>query len=110
MALRNCPVKAQIGCKACGRQGYLTDRKGIRFPVRCGLPENDLSPDNRVSCLLNSLPLSMSDKQAELSAFSFILLDFTVETSEEAAAVVRRWRTGSPEEQYTRGLYTRGVL
>ena len=110
MALRNCPVKAQIGCKACGRQGYLTDRKGIRFPVRCGLPENGLSPDNRVSILLNSLPLSMSDKQAELSAFSFILLDFTVETPEEAAAVVRRWRTGSPEEQYTRGLYTRGVL
>ena len=110
MAFRNCPVRAQIGCKACGRQGYLTDRKGIRFPVRCGLPENGLSPDNRVSCLLNSLPLSMSDKQAELSAFSFILLDFTVETSEEAAAVVRRWRTGSPEEQYTRGLYTRGVL
>ena len=65
MALRNCPVKAQIGCKACGRQGYLTDRKGIRFPVRCGLPENGLSPDNRVSILLNSLPLSMSDKQAE---------------------------------------------
>lgn len=110
MALRNCPVKAQIGCKACGRQGYLTDRKGIRFPVRCGLPENGLSPDNRVSILLNSLPLSMSDKQAELSAFSFVLLDFTIETPEEAAAVVRRWRTGSPEEQYTRGLYTRGVL
>lgn len=110
MALRNCPVRAQIGCKACGRKGYLTDRKGIRFPVRCDRPENILSPDNRVSYLLNSLPLSMSDRQEELEPFGFVLLDFTIESPEEVAAVIGRWKWGEPEENYTRGLYTRGVM
>ncbi len=108
MAFRNCPVRAQIGCRACGGKGYLTDRKGIRFPVRCGR-ENCLSPDNQVSVLLNSLPLSMSDRQQELAPFRFVLLDFTVERPEEVSAVVRQWKTGEPAGKYTRGLYVRGV-
>ena len=107
MALRNCPVRAQIGCGKCGRKGYLTDRMGIRFPVRCD--RLDAEVENAVSYLLNSLPLSMTDKQDGLASFDFALLDFTVESAGEIAQVLGAWKNRAPIANYTRGLYTRGV-
>jgi putative protease len=110
MAVRNCPVRAQIGCRACGRKGYLLDRKQVQFPVRCDPAENILSPDNAVSYLLNSLPLSMTDKQESLRDFDFALLDFTIETAAEVAKVLRHWQEKTALPEYTRGLYNRGVI
>ena len=112
MALRNCPVRAQIGCKNCGGSGkaYLEDRMKARFPVRCDTAETILSPQNKVSYLLNSLPLSMTDRQQELRHYDFALLDFTVESASEVEKVMEAWRRRQPLGEYTRGLYTRGVL
>ena len=110
MALRNCPVRAQIGCKQCGRNGFLTDRMQTRFPVRCDRKEDILSGENAVSYLLNSLPLSMSDKQRELAGFDFVLLDFTIESPREMAQILDCWQQERPLAEYTRGLYMRGVM
>ncbi len=110
MAVRNCPVRAQIGCKNCGRKGLLVDRMNVKFPVRCDKMENNLSPDNAVSLILNSLPLSMTDRQEQLRGFDFALLDFTVESAAEVKKILGHWQEGSPLPEYTRGLYTRGVL
>jgi len=101
MAVRNCPVKAQIGCKTCGGKGFLTDRTKAVFPVRC---------DGVVSYIYNSLPTSMTDKKDSLRAFDFALLSFTTETAAEAEQVLRAWQEGEPVEgPATRGLYNRGV-
>lgn len=101
MAVRNCPVRAQIGCKACGGNGFLTDRTKAVFPVRC---------DSEVSYIYNSLPTSMTDKKDALSSFDFALLSFTTETAAEAERVLQAWHDGEPvESAATRGLYNRGV-
>ena len=101
MAVRNCPVKAQIGCKACGKKGYLIDRKGLRFPVRC---------DEEVSFIYNPLPLSISDRQREISNIHFILLDFTIEEKKQAKEIVEAFQQGQKlSQECTRGLYYRGV-
>ena len=103
MSLRSCPVKAQIGCAKCRGQGFLTDRKGIRFPVRCDF-------DRSASFLYNSVPLELAGRLDELSSLSFLLLLFTGETPEEADAVLRRYKTRQkPEGSFTRGLLYRGV-
>lgn len=106
MLTRNCPVQcgtAADACAACGRRGGLVDRKGIRFPVRCELPGG-------CSEVLNSTPLYLADRLAELPAVDFLLLHFTGETPEEAAEVLREYRGGGPpRENITRGLYRRGV-
>lgn len=103
MSLRSCPVKSQLGCAKCRRQGFLTDRKGVKFPVRCDF-------DRSTSFLYNSVPLELAGRLEELSPFSFLLLLFTGETPEEAAAVLRRYQTRQkPEGAFTRGLLYRGV-
>lgn len=101
MAVRNCPVRAQLGCRACGGGGFLTDRTRTVFPVRC---------ENGVSYIYNSLPTSMLDKREILRPFDFALLSFTVESPGEIEQVLTRWAAGSAlETASTRGLYNRGV-
>lgn len=101
MAVRNCPIKAQIGCKACGKKGYLVDRKGLRFPVRC---------DGEASLIYNPLPLSLSDRQREILNIHFILLDFTVEEKKQAKEIIEAFQQGEKLlRECTRGLYYRGV-
>lgn len=103
MSVRSCPVKAQIGCARCRRQGFLTDRKGISFPVRCDF-------DKSVSFIYNSVPVVLSDRLPEIRFWDFWLFDFSLDSKEEAAAVLERYRAGlKPEGAYTRGLYYRGV-
>lgn len=101
MAVRNCPVKAQIGCKDCGQKGALVDRKGFHFPVRC---------DGEVSYIYNTLPLSISDRRHEFKNIRFILLDFTIEETEQAKEIINAFRFGKKlPQKCTRGLYYRGV-
>ena len=108
MTFRNCPVKARIGCKNCRRQGYLTDRKGVKFPIRC--PE--YKKNQGESELLNSVPLYLADRIDELKGFKFITLWFNDESREQCAAVAAEYKNGSKKspEAFTRGLYYRKVL
>lgn len=100
MLTRNCPVKNELSCKQCGRSASLTDRKGIRFPVRC---------DFGCSELLNSRPVYMADRVREVQ-LDFGTLLFTTESRREAGAVIDACLAGeAPKGEFTRGLYYRGV-
>ncbi len=103
MSFRSCPVKAQIGCEKCRRRGYLIDRRGNSFPVRC-------DQDKSVSFLYNTMPLILSDREREIQFFDFWLFDFTLEEESEVRDVVRQYREGirTPGD-CTRGLYYRGI-
>ena len=99
--LGNSESAARNTLRSLVKKGYLTDRKGITFPVRC---------DKEVSYLYNSLPTYLGDKQQELKNFDYLLLEFTVETKEEAMDITRRFALGDgPDFPFTRGLYRRGV-
>ncbi|MDE7289817.1 MAG: U32 family peptidase [Oscillospiraceae bacterium] len=104
MLTKNCPIRQAVGeCKNCS--GFLTDRTGRKFPVRC---EKDPSG---FSCeVLNSDVLMMTDRLGEISA-DFAVLNFTDETAEETARVIEccRSRRRCLEKGFTRGLYYRGV-
>lgn len=101
MVFRNCPVKAQRGCKGCRRDRTLTDRLGNRFPVRC---------DGEVAELFNHLPLNLSDKPELLSRADFGALYFTGESPEECARILADYQNGNPPRgSFTRGLYFRGI-
>lgn len=103
MSLRSCPVKAQIGCAKCRRQGFLTDRKGVSFPVRCDM-------DKSVSFVYNAVPLVLSDRLDDFRFLDFHLLSFTTERIDEVRDVLRQYQAGAkPSGEITRGLYYRGI-
>ena len=54
MALRNCPIQAAKGCRACRGYESLIDRKGVAFTVDCGAHDGRR---REVSDLYNSVPL-----------------------------------------------------
>lgn len=101
MLTRNCPVKNGKSCKECGRNSVLTDRMGIQFPVLC---------ENGFSEIFNSRPVYMADRLSELQNIDFYLFDFTTESADECARVLKAFEAGaSPVGDYTRGLFYRGV-
>ncbi len=101
MRWRNCPLRANVGCAACGGEGKLTDRMGIEFPVECA--------GKKYSSLLNSLPLHLAEK--ELTGFDFLLLYFTKESGDEVKTVLRDYLQHRPfEGRRTGGLYYRALL
>lgn len=101
MVFRNCPVRARKGCKACGNNGSLTDRKGVVFPVMCR---------GETAELLNSRPIILADRQEDLKGLDFAVLYFTRESRRKCVEEFRRWEEHRPAEQeFTRGLYYRGV-
>lgn len=96
----NCPIKNVRSCAECDKNGGLTDRKGVVFPVRCrmGLSE-----------ILNSRPIWLADRIDELN-FDFIMLYVSRETKQRAGEIISAYKNGAaPDTQYTRGLYYRGV-
>ena len=74
MLTRNCPVKNDIGCKKCGGNGSLTDRKGYVFPVTCS--------DYPCAEVLNCLPIYMLDRLDEIKT-DFIHFYFSRESREQ---------------------------
>lgn len=101
MIFRNCPVKAQKGCSACAKQGSLTDRKGMVFPIVC---------NGQTAEMLNSRPIVLADRQEDLQGLDFALLYFTKESREKCAEEFERWMRQCPAaQQFTRGLYYRGI-
>lgn len=102
MLTRNCPIKNNIGCAECGKNGRLTDRKGIEFPVIC-------SPYPCVE-ILNSVPVYMADRMHEIHT-DFIHFYFTGETQADIEKIIFLYQNeAKPPFDYTRGLYYRGVL
>ena len=110
MALRNCPIQAAKGCRACRGYESLIDRKGMAFTVDCGAHDGRR---REVSDLYNSVPLWLADRPEELRGFDFITLYFTRETPEVCERVAAAY-AGEPgayqPEARTRGLYYREVL
>lgn len=101
MLTRNCPAANAGGCLHCRTAPELTDRRGVKFPVQCY---------GACSEVLNSVPLYMADRLAEVKNQDFGLLRFTTESKEEAAEIIEAYRSGAPARGgYTRGLYYRGM-
>ena len=101
MQLRACPARTDQGCANCGGRPTVTDRKGATFPLVCR--------ERRYSTLLNSVPLYLCDKQ--LPPLDFYAVCLTVETKEEAAALIRSAIAGDPPEMpHTTGLAFRKLL
>ena len=101
MLTDNCPIKADVGCDNC--QHKITDRKGIDFPVFCR---------GGYAQLYNSRPLWLADRLDEYSGFGGFVLKFTDEKPDEVLRVISAYNKEidyKPQE-YTRGLYDKGVL
>lgn len=102
MLTRNCPIKNNIGCARCEKNGSLTDRKGAEFPIVC-------SPYPCVE-LLNSVVLYMADRMDEIKT-DFIHFYFTDESVSDVEKIISLYQNGKKADfDYTRGLYYRGVL
>ena len=100
MRFRNCPVRAGVGCAECGGSEFLTDRKGVEFPVECG--------GKRYSSLLNSLPFHIAERDDPVD---FRLLYFTRETQDECSEILRDFRNNwKMDGKRTGGLYYRELL
>ena len=101
MHVRNCPVRAAIGCGACRGAGELTDRRQTVFPVECD--------ERRSAALLNSVPLDLADRN--LAGLDFELLYFTRETPSEVSAIAERFLSAQKTDlPHTGGLYYRTLL
>lgn len=100
MLTRACPLHNVHTCAGCSRKGELTDRKGRRFAVRCGLG---------VRTIYNPVPLYMGDKSGALGCDCEVLY-FTTESSRRAAQVLAMYAAGAPfDGELTRGLYFKGT-
>ncbi len=102
MLFKNCPIKNGKDCRACDKSGVLTDRLGTKFPVRCRMGYSEL---------LNSVPLWLADKNADLKGLDFEILYFTNESSERVEEVIEAYKKGkSADCKYTRGLFYKGTI
>ncbi|MBQ3007483.1 MAG: U32 family peptidase [Clostridia bacterium] len=102
MLTRNCPVKNKLTCQECSKKSELVDRMGVHFPVIC---------KNGASFILNSRPVWMADKKAEIRNLDFSLLYFTNEEKAECERVIAAYNNNEkPDGEFTRGLYFKNVL
>ena len=99
MLTKNCPASFE-GCKNCNGDRFLTDRKGIRFPIRCRMGYSELLCDR---------PVWLADRQKEFSVDAFLLY-FTDESKERIAQIIKAYKNNTPADiPFTRGMYYRGV-
>jgi len=102
MLFKNCPLKNGISCSKCNKKGYITDRLGEKFRIRCR---------SGFSELLNSRPIWLADKKSDLAPLDFLILYFCDETKEEVENIILAYKNGYPcNTNYTRGLYYRGTI
>ena len=100
MVTRACPLQNIHDCAHCDKTGVLTDRKAKKFPVRCGMG---------VRTIYNPVPIYMGDKPGALTV-DYGVAYFTLESREEAAAILDSIRQHAPfEGEFTRGLYFKGT-
>ena len=105
MLMRNCPIG--LGqCVNCKNTSEITDRMGVKFPIIC-------TKGNKYRCaeMLNSVPLSMSEKVKEINNCDYGILRFTVESSVESSVIIDKVLRGEKlGNNKTFGLYYRGVI
>ena len=108
MLVRNCPLaNSKRGCLNCKQTLCIRDRKDVDFPVQCTRFEGKTV----YSEVLNSVPLVLSDWLDDGLNADFGVLRFTVEKDVETAEIINAFiRREKPHSDYTRGLFTRGVL
>lgn len=100
MLTRNCPA-GRFDCKACRGPVKIKDRLGVEFPVICS---------RGCSEVLNSRPLTLADKRADIKNIDFLLLYFTVESRARCTGIIGDFiEQKPPEGAFTRGLYYRGA-
>ena len=100
MVTRACPLQNIHDCAHCDKTGVLTDRKAKKFLVRCGMG---------VRTIYNPVPIYMGDKPGALTV-DYGVAYFTLESREEAAAILDNLRVHAPfEGDFTRGLYFKGT-
>lgn len=111
MQLFHCPIREQVGCKACPGDGaYLEDGEGRRFPL-----SSLKGADGCLVRLLNCLPTDVLDLVGRLPKPDTLHLAFYEESPEQAAALVRRAKAALagaalPQPQgCTRGHWNRAV-
>lgn len=98
MRLRNCPVKTKDGCRGCGGDRSLIDRRNVEFPVLC--------EGRRFSTLLNSVPLHIADRN--IKNMDFVVLYFTKEPREACRKIYEDYiNLRRSDIQRTGGLYYR---
>ena len=108
MITENCMIGNAGGCRGdkrlCQGDNYLTDRTGARFPLlgqygcRCEVE--------------NSRVLFLADKpEWRQAGLAYARLRFTTETPAQCDAVLRQYlgESGDMPEDFTRGLFYRGV-
>ncbi len=101
MLMRACPQKSDAGCGKCSGKTYLTDRKGIKFPLLCR--------DKKYSVLHNSVPLYIGDKK--FSSVDFLVLYFTTEAPDECAQIYEAFcNNDNISGAKTNGLFYRELL
>lgn len=102
MLTRNCPIKNSRSCADCGGKRFLTDRKGMEFPVDCS---------SGTSEVLNSVPLCIFDEMKDFENIDFCVLKFTGESPDECRKIIQMYLSGKKlDGKFTRGLYHRGVI
>ncbi len=108
MLTRNCPLaNSKKGCLHCTRPLSIRDRRGVEFPVLC----TKFAGKPVFSEVFNSVPLTLTDTLRAGNGADFGVLRFSVEKSVETGEILRRTiRQEKPHSDYTRGLFTRGVL
>ncbi len=98
----NCPLKNGGGCKNCDKKGYLTDRLGLQFPVRCR--EN-------VSEVFNSKPIFIAERLSDFKNIDFAVLSFVDEDKQTASKIIDAYINKIRiSGDYTKGLYYRNLL
>lgn len=102
MLCRNCPNKsAGIDCKTCKNQSKMTDRKGMRFFLKC---------DGNCTEVLNCVPLYVSSQEISTLSIDFNIMLLTVENYvEKVEKPLNLNEFPMLKEKITRGLYKRGV-
>lgn len=111
MQLFHCPIREQVGCKACPGDGaYIEDGEGRRFPL-----SSLKGADGCLVRLLNCLPTDVLDLVGQLPKPDTLHLAFYEESPEQAAALIRRAKAALagaalPQPQgCTRGHWNRAV-
>ena len=99
----NCPIRQAVGCGRCAKRLY--DPTGRELPVRCSKGEGYVE-------ILNSDLLFTADKMSDFKGAAFVTLVFDEQTPQQVEGIVRAYKNGEkPQfENFTRGLYYRGII
>ncbi|MBR5247061.1 MAG: U32 family peptidase [Clostridia bacterium] len=101
MLTRNCPIRNGKTCAECKRESEITDRMGIKFPVKCYMGYSEI---------LNSRPLYMADRMGEIPACDIMFFNFTTESRQDVESIVSAYENEEKSiGEFTRGLLYRGV-